>query len=375
MTTSILKTLFWKKGTISSILATALLVAIIASMNAIVNYFNTQTEALVEFPNIGGTYLVLSENSIADNKIDAELTDQLNAIPDIKYTVPQRILSSTLTASSGKHTITVRGVEDVTNFLKLRGGRVNGTTAKNETEANVGEILAKSISLSLGDEALLTFGNSSLEVVVVGIVKSLSQTDAELIVPMETINSLTGNSDKISVIEFALKENADAEEAINQITKLLPENVKTVEVQKPEEFLQDLNSQTLTFLNVWALAVYAVVAAASYVVATRLITESSYELAMLRALGAKKSLLFKLILTYTATTAVLGCVLGLALGTAGTQTASTMLGWIWPSVEVTPSLGPTQALQTLLLTLASSTLGCLFPAFRSMHKNYMEQPL
>jgi ABC-type lipoprotein release transport system permease subunit len=375
MTTSILKTLFRKKGTISSILAVALLVAIIASMNSIVNYFNTQTEALVEFPNIGGTYLVLSENSIADNKIDADLTDQLNAIPDIKYTVPQRILSSTLTASSGNHTITVRGVEDVTNFLKLKGGRVNGTTAKNETEANVGEILARSISLNLGDEATLTFGNSSLEVVVVGIVKTLSQTDAELIVPMETINSLTGNSDKISVIEFALKENADAEEAINQITELLPGNVKTVEVQKPKEFLQDLNRQTLTFLNVWALAVYAVVSAASYVVATRLIAESSYELAMLRALGAKKSLLFKLVLTYTVTTAVLGCALGLALGTAGTQTASTMLGWIWPSVDATPSLEPTQALQTLLLTLASSTLGCLFPAFRSMRRNYMEQPL
>jgi len=139
--------------------------------------------------------------------------------------------------------------------------------------------------------------------------------------------------------------------------------------------MQDMNSQTLTFLNLWSIAVYAVVAAASYVVATRLVAESSYELAMLRALGAKKRLLFKLVLTYTATTALLASILGLALGTAGTQTASTMLRWIWTNVEVNSFLEPSQALQTLLLTLASSTLGCLYPALRCARKSYMEQPL
>jgi len=377
MTTSVLKTLFRKKGTISSILAIALLVALIASMNSIVSYFNSQTEALVGLPKIGGTYLILGENynSMTEDEIDAELTNQLNSIPEIEYTIPQKIFSATLSTSSGNHTTLVRGVEDVSYFLKLRRGSVNGTTAKNGTEANVGEILARSISIDLGDEATLTLGDSHLKVEVVGIIRTLTQTDAEIIIPMEAVNSLTRNNDKISVIEFALKENADVEEVINQITALLPKDVKAVEVQKPKEFLQDLNRQTLTFLNVWALAIYAVVAAASYVVATKLITESSYELAMLRALGAKKSLLFRLVLTYTATTALLGCVLGLALGTSGTQTASTMLGWVWSSVEATPVLEPTQALQTLLLTLASSTLGCLFPAFRSMHRNYMEQPL
>ena len=369
--------LFRKGGTASSILAVALLVSIIASMNSIINYINSQTEAFGGLADIGGTYLILSENSnsIADNKIDTELADQFNGIADIEYTIPQKIFTATLTVSSGNHTVLIRGVEDVTSFLRLRRAYVNGTTAKSETEANVGEILARSISINLGDEANLTIINNSLKVKMVGIVRTLTQTDAELIVPMEAANNLTGNNGKISLIEFALKENVNREEAINRITGLLPKDVKLIKVQQPKEFMQGMNSQTLTFINLWSLAVYAVVAAASYVVATTLIIESSYELAMLRTLGAKKRLLFKLVLTYTATTALLGCVLGLALGTAGTQAASTMLGWIRTSVEATLFLEPSQALQTLLLTLASSTLGCLYPAFRCARKSYMEQPL
>ncbi len=370
------KLLFRKGGTVSSIIAVALLVALLASINSIVSSFNSQTEALIGLPNIGGTYLALSENynSIANDKIDADLTDQLNTIPDIKYAIPQRIFSATLTTSSGNHTVLVRGVEDVSYFLKLRRASVNGTTAKNETEANVGEILARSISIELGDEAILTLGNSRPKFNVVGTVRTLTQTDTELIVPIEAVNHLTGDNSKVSLIEFALKENINREEALTRITALLPEDVKVVKVQQPQGFVQDMNLQTLSFLNLWSVAVYGVVAAASYVISTRLITESKYELIMLKSLGAKKGLVFKLVLTYTATTALLGCILGLALGTVGTQTASTMLGWIRTSFEANPFLEPNQVLQTLLLTFTASTLGCLIPAFRSMRKSYMEQP-
>jgi len=369
--------LFRKRGTASSILAVALLIAIIASMNSITNYINSETGAFGGLQSIGGTYLILGENSnsLADNNIDAELAEQLNDISDIKYTIPQKVSTATLTASSSNHTIIIRGVGDVITFLNIRRAYLNGTTAKNETEANIGQILAKSISINQEKEANLTIGNNHLKVKVVGIVRTLTQTDTELIVPMETVNHLTGDNGKVSLIEFAFKEGVNREEALNRVTALLPKDVKVVKVQQPQGFMQDMNRQTLSFLNLWSLAVYGVVAAASYVIATRLITESRYELAMLKSLGAKKRLLFKLVLTYTATTALLGCVLGLAIGTAGTQTASTLLGWIRTSFEANPFLEPTQVLQTLLLTFTSSTLGCLFPAFRSMRRSYMEQPL
>jgi len=136
-----------------------------------------------------------------------------------------------------------------------------------------------------------------------------------------------------------------------------------------------MNQQTLTFMSLWSVTIYAVAAVASYIIATRLIAESRDEMTMIRALGAKKRMLFTLVLIYTTATALLGSILGIALGTVGTQTASTILRWIWPSVNITPFLEAEQALQTILLTLASSTLGCLYPALRSARTRYMEQPL
>jgi len=368
--------LFRKGGTTSAILAVALLVAILASMNSIANHINWQTKVLGGYVNLGGTFLILSRSStsITDSKIDAELTSLFNNITDVEYTLPQRVLTATLTTDSGNHTILMRGVEDVSSFLELRRAYVNGTSAKSEAEANVGEILARLAAIDLGDEANLTVDNTTLKVKVVGVVKTTTQNDAELIVPMEAVHHFTGNDGKISIIEFTLKEDVE-EEAIFNIIKLLPTDVKVVKAQQLKEFMQDMNSQTLSFLNLWSIAVYAVVAAASYVIATRLITESSYELAMIRALGARKRLLFTLVLTYIAAVALLGSILGVAFGTVGTQMASTMLRWMWTSVEVNPFLEPSQALQMLLLTLASSTLGCLYPALRCARKSYMEQPL
>ena len=376
MTTLPLKMLFLKKGTTSSTIALALLVAILASTTSIVNDINSQTETLGDLLTTGNTYLIFSQNSnsIVNSKIDAELADQLNGIADIEYTFPQKIFTATLTASSGNYTALIRGVENVTSFLELRRAYVNGTTAKSETEANVGEILARIVAIDLGDEVNLTVDNTALKVTVVGVVETLTQNDAELIVPMEAIHNLTGNDGKISIIEFTLQEDVK-EEAILNIIKFLPTDVKVVKAHQLKEFMRDMNGQTLTFLNLWSIAVYVVVAAASYVVATRLVAESSYELAMVRALGAKKRLLLTLVLTYIAVVTLLGSILGVAFGTAGTQMASTMLRWIWTNVEVNSFLEPSQVVQTLLLTLASSTLGCLYPAFRCARKSYMEQPL
>lgn len=383
MTFLAFKILFRKRATTSSILAIMLLPAILVSVNSTINHINSQAETLGSLMNIGETYLILSENStsITDSKVNAELATHLNNIPDVKYTFSQKIFTATLTTSKGDQAILIRCIEDVSNFLKQRNAYVNGTIAKGDTEVNIGEILTRSASINVGDEADLATGNNVLTVKVVGTLRSQTarvlraEIDAGLIAPMEVANRLTGNYGKISLIEFAIRDNINREEAINHITELLPKDVKVLKTQQLQKFMQEMNDQTLTFLNLWSLTVYAVVVAASYIIATRLTTESSYEFAMLKALGAKKRLLFTLILTYTATIVLLGSILGIALGMVGAQTASTMFRWIWPSVEITPFLEPIQALQTLLLTLISSTMGCIYPAFRSARTRYTEQPL
>ncbi|MCS7139960.1 MAG: hypothetical protein NZ940_04550, partial [Candidatus Nezhaarchaeota archaeon] len=68
---------------------------------------------------------------------------------------------------------------------------------------------------------------------------------------------------------------------------------------------------------------------------------------------------------YIAIIAVLGSVLGIALGVVGAQVASKILSWLHLTVEIAPFLRVEEALKVLLLTLSSSILGCLYPAHKS----------
>jgi len=186
---------------------------------------------------------------------------------------------------------------------------------------------------------------------------------------------LSGNNDTLSIIEFTLKEDKEGQKALHQIAQLLPEDAKIVQTQQLKTFAQQTNTQVATFLTIWSIAVYAAVAATSYIASTSLIIESTYELTTLRAIGAGKRLTLTLILAHTLTISSMGSILGIALGTAGTQITSTLLRWITQTIDITPFLKAEQALQTLVLTLVSSILGCVYPALKTTRIRYVEQPL
>jgi ABC-type lipoprotein release transport system permease subunit len=371
------KMLFRKGGVTSLILTIALLIAILTSANSIINYINSQTQILTNLVNVSRTYLILNANStaITDSKIDADLSNKLYGLGYIKYIFSQKMLIANIIINSNNHIAQVRGIDNIDAFFKARSIYINGTIAKELTEANIGEILAKTFSINIGDEVSLEVNGKQVKVRIVGLFKSQTQSDTEIIVPIEITNKLTGNNNTLSIIEFSLKENVNIIEALNKITQLLPRNIKLIQAQQLKEFAQQINMQMLVFLNAWSIAVYAVVVIAFYIIAIRLITESSYELAMLRALGAKKHLIFMIVLAYTATIVFLGSILGIALGIAGSQIASTILGWIMPSINISPFLEIDQALQIILLAFASSIIGCIYPALKSSYIRYMEQPL
>jgi putative ABC transport system permease protein len=293
----------------------------------------------------------------------------------VRQVVPQRIFEARLENSAGSRTVNVRCLDDVRGFLERIGSHINGTTPKSWAEAAVGEILAQAYNIKLGDELELVFGVKHVKLKVVGVFRSQTSSDAELLALMETAYVLTGENGTVSFIEVVLGQDVDGGEDIRQVAELLPEDVRLLQTQRLRDFVQQMNVQTLTFLNVWSFAVYAVVAAASYVISTRLLTESSYELSMLRALGAGKRLASKLILAYTLTVSLLGSALGVALGTAGSQTAATIITWFLPSLGFTPFIEPLQAFQTMTLAAASSLLGCIYPALRLTRAKYIEERL
>lgn len=369
--------LFRRRGSFSPILALALLVAILTSVASILNYVSYRIGVLEGSVNISETYLILGKNSSAliDSQIDADLSSLIGRLSSIEYIFAQKLLTVPLMSGSGAYTATLRGVDDVGGFLKFRGAYVNGSFAKDVFEVNVGEILARAFSIKVGDKVTLSSGNGFIEVKVVGIVRTRSQCDVELIASMDTVKVLAEDDGKISFIEFKLKDGVNSKNVLANVVSLLPNNARLVHIQQLKEFVKDMDVQTLSFLSIWSIIVYATIALTSFTVSARLVIESEYEFTMLKALGAKRKHTITLIIAYIVAATILGSILGVALGLVGTQMVSTFIWWFWASFDILPFLEFDQALHILLFTLASSVLGCLYPAYMSARTRYVEQLL
>ena len=116
------------------------------------------------------------------------------------------------------------------------------------------------------------------------------------------------------------------------------------------------------------------IAAASYVIATRLVDDAKYELYVLRALGTKRKAVISLILSTILTLAFVGSLFGIALGIVGTQLVATGVRWVWGSFTLAPFLQPLQALEILLITLASCLIGSIYPAAKTAQTLATENP-
>ncbi|MCS7119589.1 MAG: FtsX-like permease family protein, partial [Candidatus Bathyarchaeota archaeon] len=347
------------------------------SINSIVNSINQEARTLAAIINQGGTYIILSRNStsLTDSRIDPKLANVLSSINEVRYIMPQKFLAVNITAKNVERQVILRGVMDVNGFLKTRKAYINGSSAKNVDEASIGEILSSALNLKIGDEITLSRGGKKAKLTVKCIYRTQTSADSEILVPIEAAERLTEGDGQLSAIEFTLKTDINVRDVINQISSKLPPETRILETQQLYEFIEELNQQTLTLINLLSITVYIVVAAASYIITTRLLIESSYEITMLKALGAKRNQTFALILAYTTLTSAISALLGISLGTAGTQIASTVLRWVWISIDINPFIEISQAAQTLILVLVSATLGSAYPAIKCSRTRYAEHQL
>ena len=360
------KVLFRKKGTASAIIAIALLVALLASVNALVNNINSQTTLITKLASKGDTYLITSEDStsLSDSQIPSSIIGQLKNNSDIKYTIAQQISQATLETNTGNYAITVKGIDDIQAFLKNNRASINGTVSK-ENQANIGIMLAKLASVNKNDLLNLTIANKSIQLKTTAITQANQQTDTQITMPLPTLQAITQDNTQISYIEFTLKDPNKATAVINNLTQTLPSNIKITGIQQVTAFAQDINNQTTVFINVWSIAIYIVVAAAAYLIVARVLNESQYELYILRTIGAKKTATFNLILIYSITLALIGALIGLSLGIVGTQTAATFIRWQFGNTLLAPYLELNQSLQIITFTLAAAFIGSVYPAIKA----------
>jgi ABC-type lipoprotein release transport system permease subunit len=377
MQTIAFKMLFRKKGTASAIIAITLLIALLTSVNCLVNNINAQTTLLTGLASLGNTYVVTSRNStsLSDSQLNVNILSQIKNDANTKYATAQLLWHVTLATQTGNFSVTARGVDDVQTYLKQTQASINGSAAKTATDAEAGVILANIATINKNDQVTLTVNEKSIQLKIVGITRAQQQSDSQLILPLATLQQLTGVTQTVSIVEFSIKDTHKASVTLANFTQALPPTVKITSTQQVTAFASDINNQTVNFIGIWSIAVYAVVVAASFVIATRAINEAQYDLYTLRTLGAKKKASIYLVLTYVLTVAFVGTFLGLSLGIVGTQLASTALRWAIGNSQLAPFLEVNQAFTILILSLASSAAGAIYPAVKGVQTIARENPL
>lgn len=370
-----LKIFLRRNDTSHSILIIALLAAMLASAYSINSFLNAQIEALASLREPAGKkYVILGGESISNSRLNPLLADSLRSLQHIGNVTAERIFWSNVSVGPIRFESLVRGVSNVKEFLSMRKAYLNGSAATNMAEAVIGELVSKAYSIGIGSKIHLTYNGRSLILTVTGLFRTQTEIDSEIIVPIVAAFNLTCE-EEASLIEFSLKAGADVSEALKEVAGLLPRDARIVCTQQPTLFARQINTQIIRFLAFWSLAVHAVVASASYIIATRLIEETSYEIRMLMALGARRLSIFTLIISYIIIVATSGSILGSALGLIGTQMISAALSWLTPSIRIAPFLEPQQALQILLTTIFSAIMGCIPPAHRAAKMKYTERLL
>ena len=206
-----------------------------------------------------------------------------------------------------------------------------------------------------------------------GITQTHGQSDTELTLPLVTLQEIT-QANTVSIVEFSIKNPDHTKQILTNLTHTLPTDVKISSIQPIAVFTQDINNQTVIFINTWSLIIYLVVMAASYNIATRLVNEAGYELYTLRTLGVKKKAATNLIIVYALTIGFVGSLIGLSIGIVGTQTASTFVRWLWGTSQLAPYLEVNQTIAILFFAVVFSFFGSLYPATKSAHNMVEANP-
>lgn len=355
--------LLQKKGTASAIVAFVLLVALVTAVDCLVNNINSQTVLLTKLAASGDTYLILTKtsNCLSNSQVHPELVDEIKNDSNVEYAAFLSPTQAAITHNGTSYAVDAVGIDNPAAYFSNHHTFINGSIGRDNLQATVGVVLANLVSIQKNQTLNVTIGGRTSEFNVTGVIQDNAQSDSQIIMPLETLEFL--NATGFGYIEFSVADASHAEATVANISRILPYDTKIVGTQQVTAFASDINNQTVVFLGVWSIAVYAVVAAASYVTTTRVVSEAEYELDTLRVLGAKKSLRFSLVLSYGLVIAFVGSVVGVALGVVGTQVASTLVRWVWSGSFLAPFLELPQVFTVLLLSAAAALLGCVYPAF------------
>lgn len=257
----------------------------------------------------------------------------------------------------------VSGV-DVPAFARLNGGfhYEAGGPPQLPDDLLVDEYYARQNRLKIGQSVKLFNHQWRL----VGIVQGGML--ARLIVPLTTLQALTGNTGKISQILVKLNDPAKTKESVKQLSEASQGNLQAISIA---DFVSQFNINNVPQLRIFIKVITGLTIMVGFLVVFlsmyTAVVERTREIGILKALGAKPLRIIDLLMREAVVLALMGWVIGIVLAFLAKLLIMNTIPASLTVIDV-PDWWPKAA----LIALTGAILGAIYPGLRAARQDAIE---
>lgn len=317
----------------------------------------------------------------------------LVSIPEIKLAVPRSISIGMLSTASGSAGVQINGVIPVQEYLvsQLRKKIIDGKVFEQEKKNQIiiGKKLADKLKLKIGSRLVLTFTDSSDEIVsgafrVCAIYRSDNAPldERNVYVTMKVLNSMLNIGQSFHEIVLILMQDANLNVFKEQLSKQFPDlKIETWQEVSPETNLLVKTTDKYSYI----IMIIIMLALAFGIVNTMLmaILERTKEIGMMLALGTNRIKIFFLVLLETFILTFAGTPIGIfsAWGTISyfqkkgldlSGMGNEMMNSFGFGSIIYPEFPADKILDVFLIVFFTALISCLFPALKAVRLQPVE---
>jgi putative ABC transport system permease protein len=351
-----------------AIIGIAIGIATIVALGMVTSGLQNSTQSTLKAGSAEVTVTKIGSSNFGSSggTLDESLVADLKNISGVKDTAGiLRVTANVTNTSSGggfgsMGGLIVSGIDQ--DKLALVGvTTVNGTLFSNENTNDI--ILGKTAALNLNKTVGSTLNIFGTEFKVTGIFETGNFIqDAGAFTSLTTLQNLTNNSQKISMVQVKVEDNANSSEVSKSIQDKYKNDLSSTTAADQANRI----NQSLGMIDTasWAISLLAIIIGGVGVINTMVMSvfERTREIGVLKAVGWKNRRILTMILGESIVLTLIAALVGIILGVVGVQIIFTFL-------ITSQSFGAVLTLETILKALGVALLvgviGGLYPAYRA----------
>lgn len=354
-----------KTRAILAIIGISIGIATIVALGMVTSGLQNSTQATLKAGSAEVTVTKIGSGTFGSTggTMDENLVTDLKNITGVKDTAGVLRVNVNISTSSNVGTIggfSVYGIDS--NKLSLVGiTSINGTIFSNGSSNEI--ILGKTASENLNKTIGSTIDIYGHEFKVTGIYETGNfMLDMGSFVPLSTLQNLTSNVGKVSMIEVKVNENVNSTEVSQTILNAYPNDLSATTAADQASRINE--SLGMIDTASWAISLLAIIIGGVGVINTMIMSvfERTREIGVLKAVGWKDRRILGMILGESIILTLVAAVVGVILGIVAVEI---ILNFLITSQSFHAVLTIDTLLKAFLVAFLVGILGGLYPAYRA----------